>query len=48
MKQISFRISDTELEHLKQFCQVAERNQSDVLRELIRKLSIFGVSNPIE
>ncbi|MCY7320999.1 MAG: ribbon-helix-helix protein, CopG family [Phormidesmis sp. CAN_BIN36] len=48
MKQISFRISDAELEHLKQFCQATERNQSDVLRELIRKLSISGVLNPLD
>jgi hypothetical protein len=33
---------------LKQFCQVAERNQSDVLRELIRKLSIKGALKPLD
>ena len=48
MKQISFRISDAELEHLKKYCEIKERRQSEVFRELIRKLSISGVLNPID
>lgn len=48
MKQISFRISDAEFEHLKKFCEATERNQSDVLRQLIRKLAVCGVLNPID
>ena len=48
MKQVSFRISDAEFEHLKQFCEITERNQSDVLRQLIRKLAVSGALNPID
>lgn len=48
MKQISFRISDKEHEHLAKFCELTERNQSDVVRQLIRKLGISGVLNPID
>ncbi|MFY7803910.1 MAG: ribbon-helix-helix protein, CopG family [Limnoraphis robusta] len=48
MRQISFRISDREYEHLTRFCKLTERNQSDVLRQLIRKLAVSGALNPID
>ncbi|BAZ24734.1 hypothetical protein NIES4073_56320 [Kalymmatonema gypsitolerans NIES-4073] len=48
MKQVTTRISDREFEHLQEFCSITERTQSDVLRELIRKLSIKGALNPID
>lgn len=48
MKQISIRISDREQEHLSKYCETTERTQSDVIRELIRKLSIKGVLNPLD
>ncbi len=48
MKQVAVRLSAREYEHLVKFCEVTERTQSDVIRELIRKLSISGVLNPID
>ncbi|EDX75171.1 hypothetical protein MC7420_325 [Coleofasciculus chthonoplastes PCC 7420] len=48
MKQVTTRVSDREYEHLTKFCQLTERTQSDVIRELIRRLSISGVLNPID
>ena len=47
MKQVTTRISDKEFEHLQEFCRLTERTQSDVLRELIRRLSIKGALNPL-
>lgn len=47
MKQVTTRLSDREYEHLQKFCLATERTQSDVIRELIRKLSIEGELNPI-
>ena len=46
--QYPTRVSDREYEHLAKFCEITERTQSDVIRELIRKLSIAGVLNPID
>ncbi|HEY9872651.1 MAG TPA: ribbon-helix-helix protein, CopG family [Candidatus Obscuribacterales bacterium] len=48
MKQVTTRVSDREYEQLIKFCEMTERTQSDVIRELIRKLSISGVLNPID
>ena len=48
MKQVTTRVSKREYEHLARFCEATERTQSDVIRELIRKLSISGVLNPID
>lgn len=48
MKTITIRLGDKEYQHLKDFCAFKERNQNDVVRELIRKLSISGVLNPID
>jgi hypothetical protein len=48
MKQINFRATDEELEHLKRYCEIKKRQQSEVIRELLRKLSISGVLNPID
>ncbi len=47
MKQVSIRLADREVEHLKRYCEITERNQNDVLRELIRSLLIKGVLNPL-
>jgi hypothetical protein len=48
MNQINFRVTGEELEHLKKYCNIKKRQQSELLRELIRKLSISGVLNPID
>jgi hypothetical protein len=48
MKQISARISDTEKEHLDRYCELTERNQTDILRQYIRGLSVEGLLKPIE
>jgi predicted DNA-binding protein len=48
MKQVLIRVSERELEHLKQYCESTQRTQNDVLRELIRRLSVSGVLNPID
>jgi predicted DNA-binding protein len=48
MPQISVRLPEREKEHLQKYCQGTARNQNDVLRELIRKLSILGVLNPLD
>lgn len=48
MPQISVRLPDREKEHLSKYCQITDRNQNDVLRELIRRLSIKGALNPLD
>ncbi|MEG4486237.1 DUF6290 family protein [Microcoleus sp. D2_18a_B4] len=48
MSQISIRLPEREVEHLRKYCELTERTQSDVIRELLRKLSISGVLNPID
>jgi predicted DNA-binding protein len=48
MKQVAVRLSAREYEHLLKFCSTTQRNQSDVIREQIRKLSIKGVLNPLD
>ena len=48
MKQISIRISDAEKYHLDQYCKLTERNQTEVLRQYIRSLSVSGVLNPLD
>jgi hypothetical protein len=48
MKQISLRISDVEKQHLDRYCELTERNQTDVLRQYVRSLSVSGVLNPID
>ncbi|WP_347240798.1 MULTISPECIES: ribbon-helix-helix protein, CopG family [Cyanophyceae] len=48
MTQISIRLPDREIEHLQAYCKLTGRTQSDVIRELLRKLSVSGVLNPID
>jgi len=48
MMQVNFRVTEEELEHLKKYCEIKKRQRSEVLRELIRRLSISGVLNPID
>jgi predicted DNA-binding protein len=48
MNQISVRLPDREKEHLERFCKLTSRSQNDVIRELLRKLSISGVLNPMD
>lgn len=48
MRQVNFRLSDAEFEHLQRFCELTERQQSDVLRQAVRKLAISGALNPID
>ncbi|MBW4575829.1 MAG: hypothetical protein KME08_11145, partial [Aphanothece sp. CMT-3BRIN-NPC111] len=42
MKQVTTRVSGREYDHLAEFCKITERTQSEVIRELIRKLSMNG------
>jgi hypothetical protein len=48
MKSTSFRLSDIEKEHIDKYCELTERNLSDVLRQYIRSLSIKGVLSPLD
>ncbi|WP_265274474.1 ribbon-helix-helix protein, CopG family [Nostoc sp. KVJ3] len=48
MSQISLRLSQREKEHLQKYCELTERNQTEILRDLIRRLSIKGVLNPLD
>lgn len=48
MRQVNFRLSDAEFDHLQKFCELTERQQSDVLRQSVRKLAISGALNPID
>lgn len=48
MKQVLIRVSEKELEHLKKYCEMTERTQNDVLRELVRRLAVSGALNPID
>ncbi|MEO0966899.1 MAG: hypothetical protein AAFX80_00860 [Cyanobacteria bacterium J06639_18] len=48
MTQISLRLSQREKEHLQKYCELTERNQTEVLRELVRRLSIKGTLNPLD
>ncbi len=48
MAQLNIRISEREKEHLSKYCQATERTQNDVVRELIRRLSIKGLLNPLD
>ena len=36
---VTFRLTQAEKDLLKQYCEQASRNQTDVLRELVRTLS---------
>jgi hypothetical protein len=47
MIQLNIRISEREKEHLAKYCKITERSQNDVVRELIRRLLIEGVLNPL-
>lgn len=46
--QISLRLSQRERNHLQKYCELTERSQTEVMRELIRKLSIKGALNPLD
>ncbi len=48
MTQISLRLSQREKEHLQKYCELTERNQTEVLRDLVRRLSIKGALNPTQ
>ncbi|UKO98003.1 ribbon-helix-helix protein, CopG family [Nostoc sp. UHCC 0870] len=48
MTQISLRLSQREKEHLEKYCELTERNQTEILRDMIRRLSINGVLNPLD
>jgi len=38
MNPINFRVTDEELAHLKNYCKIKERQQSEVIRELQQKI----------
>ncbi|MBP5977288.1 ribbon-helix-helix protein, CopG family [Brasilonema sp. CT11] len=48
MTQISLRLPEREKEHLQKYCELTERNQTEVLRELVRRLSIKGTLSPLD
>ncbi len=48
MTQISLRLSQREKEHLQKYCELTQRNQTEVLREFVRRLSIKGALNPLD
>ncbi|AFY99846.1 ribbon-helix-helix protein, CopG family [Calothrix sp. PCC 6303] len=48
MTQISLRLSEREKEHLQKYCELTQRNQTEVLRDLIRRLSVKGALNPLD
>jgi hypothetical protein len=47
-KTLTIRPSDREYDHLSKYCQITDRTQNDVIRELIRSLSVSGVLNPLD
>jgi hypothetical protein len=47
MAQVSLNLPDREDEHLKRFCEISSRSQTDVVRELIRSLKIKKVLEPL-
>jgi hypothetical protein len=47
MTQLNIRVSEREKEHISKYCKLTERSQNDVIRELIRRLSIEGVQYPL-
>ena len=48
MIQVNVRLSEREKRHLTKYCEHTERSQNDVIRELIRRLLISGVLNPLD
>jgi hypothetical protein len=48
MNQVNFRATDEEIAHLKKYCEIKKRQESEVIRELLRRLSISGVLNPLD
>jgi len=48
MNPINFRVTDEELAHLKNYCKIKKRQQSEVIRELHRNCQSSGVLNPID
>jgi hypothetical protein len=48
MQQICLRLSDREKEHLERYCQLTERGKGDVLRQLVRGLSLPGLLLPLD
>lgn len=48
---MTFRITETERSVVQQYCDLTNRNQTDVFREFVRelaqRLSNLGISNPL-
>ena len=48
---MTFRITETERQVVQQYCDLTDRNQTDVFREFVRelaqRLSNLGISNPL-
>lgn len=48
---MTFRITETERSVVQQYCELTNRNQTDVFREFVRelaqRLSKQGISNPL-
>jgi hypothetical protein len=47
MPQVSLNLPEREDKHLKRFCEITSRSQTDVVRELIRSLEIKKVLEPL-
>lgn len=47
-KTLTIRPSEREYNHLSKYCELTERSQNDVIRELIRSLSVSGGLNPLD
>jgi hypothetical protein len=46
---ITFKVSELEMKALETYCQETQRNKTDLLREMIRKLPTYkGFSNGFE
>lgn len=47
MPQVSLNLPEREDTHLKRFCEITSRTQTDVVRELIRSLEIKKILEPL-
>lgn len=46
-QQVHVRLSEKEKQHLDEYCKITERSQSDILKELVRKLQVEGLLKPL-
>jgi predicted DNA-binding protein len=48
MAQVSINFPTREDKHLKKYCEITGRTQTDVLRELVRGLKVKGELEPLD